>query len=424
MLRLASSAALLLLVAAAYAARADDFPYSAYIAADDVDVVAGPGHRFYTTERLPRGAKVEIYREESSGWLAIQPPEGSFSWVPAEFVERLDDASLGRVKESTGAWVGTTVEHVTEHHQQVTLKAGELVQILGEKSAASKSGVERRWLKIAPPAGEYRWVYLRDVSRQQPEDAVGPAPSELVEAILMPALSQRERENQEPQRLEVIGNAIALRSIEERPTRLDRAVEPSQYRSVTTSAGSAPVSPDGFVPRKRRADDMAPIAAPANKTISTPFVRPNLDPSARLAATMPNTMRSISPTTTSGLNGDQFDWQLNQIEIDLSLMVAQDRSQWNLAALRRRVETLVESGADPAARGRARLVLEKIKQFEDAFDRDMRTVSATGSTLGQPASGRGASENLKSADGVGESRYDAQGLLKPVVSRKSDKPVA
>src|SRR5262245_34888307 len=327
MLRLASSAALLLLVAAAYAARADDFPYSAYIAADDVDVVAGPGHRFYTTERLPRGAKVEIYREESSGWLAIQPPEGSFSWVPAEFVERLDDASLGRVKESTGAWVGTTVEHVTEHHQQVTLKAGELVQILGEKSAASKSGVERRWLKIAPPAGEYRWVYLRDVSRQQPEDAVGPAPSELVEAILMPALSQRERENQEPQRLEVIGNAIALRSIEERPTRLDRAVEPSQYRSVTTSAGSAAVSPAGFVPRNRRIDEAATIATSApTRPLSTPAVRQSLDPPARLGTATPKTIRSVSPQTTSGLSGDQLDWQLNQIEIDLSLMVAQDRS--------------------------------------------------------------------------------------------------
>src|SRR5438034_2131868 len=136
-------------------AAAEDFPYSAYIAADKTEIVAGPGHRFYATERLARGTKVEIYREEASGWLAIRPPEGSFSWVPADFVERMENDKLGRVKEPAGAWVGTSVEHVAEHHQQVTLKAGELVQIIDEKSVAAKDGTERTWLKITPPAGEY-----------------------------------------------------------------------------------------------------------------------------------------------------------------------------------------------------------------------------------------------------------------------------
>ena len=56
---------------------ADEFPYEAYVAVEQADVVAGPGHRFYVTDRLPWGTKVEIYREEASGWLAIRPPEGS-----------------------------------------------------------------------------------------------------------------------------------------------------------------------------------------------------------------------------------------------------------------------------------------------------------------------------------------------------------
>ena len=146
------------------------FPYRAYVLSENVDVVAGPGHRFYATDRLARGTQVEIYREEASGWLAIRPPEGSFSWIPAEFVERLEDDQLGRVKEPTGAWIGTSVEHVSEHQQQVTLKAGELVQIIGDKTAAAKEGEKRTWLKISPPAGEYRWVHLRDVGRQKPED--------------------------------------------------------------------------------------------------------------------------------------------------------------------------------------------------------------------------------------------------------------
>src|SRR5262245_10362839 len=103
----------------ALTAAAADFPYTAYVATDKAEVVAGPGHRFYATERLARASQVEIYREEPSGWLAIRPPEGSFSWIPADFVERLDEKDLGRVKQTSGAWVGTSVEHVAEHHQQV-----------------------------------------------------------------------------------------------------------------------------------------------------------------------------------------------------------------------------------------------------------------------------------------------------------------
>ncbi len=132
---------------------ADSSPYEAYVCVDSADVVAGPGHRYYTTDRLPHGTKVEIYREEASGWLAIRPPEGSFSWVPSEFIERLDDEQLGKVKQPTGSWIGTATEHVGEHHQQVTLKTGELVHIETEKSITTKGGNERTWLKIAPPAG-------------------------------------------------------------------------------------------------------------------------------------------------------------------------------------------------------------------------------------------------------------------------------
>src|SRR5690349_14460458 len=103
---------LALVMAPGAGARAgDDFPYDAYVAVDQAEVVAGPGHRFYATDKLTRGTKIEIYREEASGWLAIRPPESAFSWTPAEAIERLkDDPSLGRVKEPAAAWIGTIAE--------------------------------------------------------------------------------------------------------------------------------------------------------------------------------------------------------------------------------------------------------------------------------------------------------------------------
>lgn len=388
-------------ICAATTVAADDFPYTAYVAADKAEIVAGPGHRFYATDHLARGTKVEIYREEPSGWLAIRPPEGSFSWVPAEYVERLDDEKLGRVKQPTGAWIGTSVEHVGEHQQQITLKAGELVQILAEKVVSAKGGKEQIWLKISPPAGEYRWVHLRDVSRQKPEE---PMPQVAPEVV---AVSQEEV----PRHVELASGTEASREKEERLPRYDRRVEPAQFHGTPNVGESRAVSPDGFVPRKRRDNDQAP--RPTSVAIPT---RPNLDPSARFAAATPARQSPAtggsSPSGRSGLSDEEIVRQLDQIEVDLSLMIAQDRSQWNLAALRKRVDTLVEGGADPASRGRARLVLDKIKQFEDAFD--SRSGVSTDRSLGSQA-------KPATSSSLADPRYDAQGWLKPVVSRKGDK---
>ncbi len=412
-----------LMAAASWAA--DEFPYQAFVLTDNVEVVAGPGHRFYATDRLARGTPVEIYREEASGWLAIRPPEGSFSWIPAEFVERLEDDQLGRMKESAGAWIGTSVEHVGEHQQQVTLKAGELVQIIGEKKTAAKEGEKRAWLKISPPAGEYRWVHLRDVSRQKPEEepasvAAKNEPEE--KAAALAAAGDQYEAREEPRRIELAGIPLALRELEERRARLDRQVEQAQFRSSVGGAGVS-LSPDGFVPRRRRGEEAAAPAsgAPAFTSSGPSPARSRLDAETRIATATP--ARPIPSTVAGsasirgGLSNEQIVKEIDQVEVDLSLMIAQDRSQWNLPALRRRVETLVESGAEAPARGKARLVLDKISQFETAFD-----ASAVGT--GRQAAGGSAEKSAPANSALNDPRYDAQGWLKPVVSKKSKTPAA
>ncbi|HEY2416095.1 MAG TPA: SH3 domain-containing protein [Pirellulaceae bacterium] len=411
--RFSRSVILLGFLAFADLCAADSSHYEAYVCVEQADVVAGPGHRYYTTDRLPRGTKVEIYREEASGWLAIRPPEGSFSWVPSDFVERTDDEKVGRVKQSTGAWIGTTVEHVDEHQQQVTLKAGELVQIEAEKNVTSKSGSERQWLKIEPPAGEYRWIHLRDVSRQKPVDeppAIAEGVSEAAEAAEV---------KPEPQRIDVPGGVIALRELRQQSPKVDRKVEPAQYRKTTISAESASSSSDGFVPRKRHDSEPSASSMPIASSPAAPTSRPRLDPPDRIASSSAVARSNSAPAFIGNLSNDEINRQLDQIEVDLSLMVAKDQSEWNLPALKRRVETLVDSGVDPAARGRARLTLDKIKQFEDTFHSTAATV-ARGSTGPKAA----AADTSAATNSLADPRYDAQGWLKPVVSRKGDKPAA
>ena len=56
------------------AARADEFPYVAFINADEVNVRSGPGDNYYPVMKLNRGDRVEVYRHDPGGWYAIRPP--------------------------------------------------------------------------------------------------------------------------------------------------------------------------------------------------------------------------------------------------------------------------------------------------------------------------------------------------------------
>ncbi|MEM7313089.1 MAG: hypothetical protein AAF497_08040, partial [Planctomycetota bacterium] len=138
-------------------ALADDgsFPYTAFVESSTASVLSGPGVEFYATERLKWGTKVEVYRHQAK-WAAIRPPAGSFSWVPASVVEETSNPRLVKVSEpETFTRVGTQFsdKHTAEY---VELKVGESLEVLGRKFMANDSNEVVEWLKIAPPAGEFR----------------------------------------------------------------------------------------------------------------------------------------------------------------------------------------------------------------------------------------------------------------------------
>jgi hypothetical protein len=227
--------------------------------------------------------------------------------------------------------------------------------------------------------------------------------------------------------LQVGQRAIALEEIEPAGgPRFDRQIAAAQFESAHAPARS--LSPDGFMPRKRRTGESSPpvAAGAANfRNVSAPSLRQPAEAPRVASSAQPGRTSSV-PVSASGdtaLNDPQLHQQLEQIEVDLSLMLAQDRSLWNVAPLRERVQALVEQGSNPAARGQARLLLEKIQQFEAAFDVESapRTTSSATSAPQSPSAGESEGE---SKSPLADPRYDAQGLLKPVISRKTNKPAA
>ena len=383
----------------AFAATADDFPFQGYVAVDQAEVASGPGRRYYTTDRLPRGTMVEVYSEDASGWLAIRPPEGSFSWIPAADVE-IVEPGVAKVRTAAPSWIGTSVESVEQHKSQITLKVDELVEVLDQRKIRGEEG-EETWLKIAPPAGEFRYIHGRDVSREPIAEAEPEAEE--------PA-SENPADGAEPRRFRPSAGAIALKDLNEGRGELALA----QFKSSGSSDADQPRSPDGFVPRKRRpSQQLDTVPVPNQRFTSTERV-PSQAPSLSTPRATPARRASevVSPHNRGAISSGDVASELEQLEIDLSTMVAQDKSLWNLAELRRRAEQLVERGQLAADRGAARVTLDKIAEFERAFD-----VESISSPVSLATSTSSASTSAST-----DPKYDGQGWLQPVVSK--NKPAA
>lgn len=132
------------------------FPYEAKVVADETFARSGGGDAYYPTQSLPRDSVVTVLRHDPGGWFMIEPPAGSFSWIPERFVKRLSDTGGEVREENVPAWVGSSFGDETSVFQR-RLKSGEKVTILGQKQIDTTSGVQSM-LKIAPPARERRWI--------------------------------------------------------------------------------------------------------------------------------------------------------------------------------------------------------------------------------------------------------------------------
>lgn len=147
---------------------AASFPYTAFVDGHGASVLSGPDKKFYSTDRLEWGTKVEVYRHDGD-FAAIRPPAGSFSWIPVDAVEATEDVELVSVSDSSVyTRIGSQFndEHAAEY---IRLKEDELLEVLGQQKLAEPPGVARQsWYKVAPPAGEFRWVRMSSLSSTPP----------------------------------------------------------------------------------------------------------------------------------------------------------------------------------------------------------------------------------------------------------------
>lgn len=341
---LAAGAISLLLTCPARAERI--FPYRAFVAADDVYVRSGPGQSYYPTDKLKAGAEVEVYRHDPGGWYAIRPPVGSFAWVSARYLQAGVENLAVVNSDSVAARVGSRFSDIRDVIQ-VRLHKGEVVEVLESKSFGADSQ-RNIWYKIAPPSGEFRWVFGRYVDPDYPSDGV----------------------------------------------------------RKTHAAEDAGREPPAFV---RQSVDLE-----GSQTIGRD------DPVGD-----PDGQADYDAAATRGLAPEEYQAELDRLDMQLSSMVAEEPTVWSFDDLRRRTRLMLAEAGTAVERGRARILLKKITRFADIKHRSDTLLAMREETersnqqwlsLQRPEgyAGRGAA--------VEDDRYDGSGELMRVVSPKLGAP--
>jgi SH3-like domain-containing protein len=314
-------------IAASPASGEQDFPYKAFITADEVYVRSGPGQDYYPTDKLKTGQRVEVYRHDPGGWYAVRPVQGSFSWVSARYLELQPDKLARVVGDRVAARVGTRFSDIRSVIQ-VRLNRDELVEILGTRKQITGTGTAT-WYKIAPPSGEFRWISGKFVDRAAPGDGV------------------------------------------RRTHSVDRVESPAaDYSRVTL-----PLEDDSRRP-----------AAP----------------------------RDIAP--------EQFQAELEELGMELSVMVAEEPTVWEFGEMRLRADSLLTHAETALERGRARLVVGKISRFAEIKHRLDKVAALQKEAERTDRQIADLSPRKTRPGGDADDRFDGMGKLTRVESSKLGAP--
>ena len=376
----------------------DIFPYRVFTVAEETPVTSGPGEAFYATDLLPAGTPLEVYRRDAQGWLAIRPPARSFSWIPARKLHISADERVATViADDAVAWVGSHVETVSDHRWQVRLDRGERLAILGHRQLVDdKRGTTETWYQVEPPAGEFRWVHAGDISRHAANaiDGVANANARVAdEDVDGPSFHRKATANRHDTSVEE-GQSVRGPELNPPLANGERAVndgrgrtariEPAQYRAdplrTGTSRSEPPVS--NWSPRSRprtAADDRVGMAAGDSSGDGPGFSNAGYRGAGGSGAG--GSATGVGTATGSGVGvglgplpvaGPAVMSELEDLTLQLNAIAQREPNLWNLGPLRARAESLIASGSNALERGKARLMLEKIEEFEQLQQRHIR----------------------------------------------------
>ena len=390
--------------AAAAAADPAALPITVAVAVDHTYLRCGPGDDFYPTERLVAGTAVEVWTIDESGYCAVRPVKGSFSWVLARDVQRepLENRPLAMsdtrpsgivVTDAAVARVGSQLNEL-RHVTQVALEAGERVTII-EQVVVAEGRHAGEWLRIEPPSGEFRWARCEDLSLPA---GLAPLPD--------PAVTM-ERAG-----LSAAGDALeAIRDAGE---------------AVTQAVAEIDVPPPPAPPASEPATGMVRLLSgwlPRGTNVFDRADQPSPPPAVSAGA--------------AAASGDE----LADIDLAMSLAVTGPSESWNLPPLRDRLRQAATRATSQADRTRAQAIDARLSRFETIQGRQQTLIAGAAqepeplriggmwsslSALGSRPVRPGVLPGGKPAGGqptwTPPDQMETTGRLATVISRRPDAP--
>ena len=293
-------------------------PARVHVAADETYLRAGPSNDFYPTGRLTRGDVVELWDFDASGYAAVRPVEGSFSWIRADDLQLLDEAADPATPSETRR-VGVVLNdgvisrigsqlNPCRHAAQVRLEAGERVSVI-DTVTTKRGRYPGTWMRIEPPSGEFRWVWAHDL-------------------VLPPGI--------EP------------------------PAAPREQSGITLVSGQLDSLP--AAPRELDPPRASPIpAAPARDVIDdTPWYTRWMPQGSSVFEPWNRPVTGSIEAGAMAASGDELD----DIDLELSLAVAAPEDQWNLTPLRERLNLTCARSTTHQERLRADALDARLARFE------------------------------------------------------------
>lgn len=330
--------------------------FSIPIAVDAAVVRSAPSDSAYSTGSVVRDRYVEAYFRDANGWCAIRPPQGSFSWINAKFVRRESD-SIGRIVAASGKAVPARVGGATVEESaivQVGLKNGRSVKILGETRLPDGS----TWLKIAPPAGEFRWLRSSDLLA---DPALAKLPSKLT--FQREFLEELARSNDETLAVSpTLENAALSERLAQNAQngRSTQTSQPTQSPQVTSFPQNSPSS--NSVPETLPASVVAAASNGTSQRLDSSQTAPT---SLTLQTAQATQNADSAPTVLSEELATQFKMEIARLNADVFQTLQQDSpSDAELALLASRAETLFDAAPTDGERFVVQSIYDAIKRAE------------------------------------------------------------
>lgn len=175
---------------------------AAKVSAPEAEIRGNPSDKFPVIGKMRRGEPVKVIEEVPGGWLKIEPPAGSYSWICARFIEVLNPTTAAVVNIGDNpVRVGNGGPDAEPIQEQVKLQHGAQVVLLGEPQMAADGS---KWYKIVPPPQEARYI-LKDaiaatptvetLVSAAPAAPVGPAPAVPAPADTLLAQAEQAERN-------------------------------------------------------------------------------------------------------------------------------------------------------------------------------------------------------------------------------------